>query len=117
MSLAWLMLIVSAASLVSQVVAIIALRHREAVHPAERTAGRGYARTVASRIGLAVMYVTIAALAVAGVQVPGSGGLSPESLIVFTGVQVVWLANSCADVAALRRIHADTAAPTSGGSR
>jgi hypothetical protein len=105
MSLAWLMLIVSAASLASQAAAVIALRHRDAAGPAERTAGRGYARTVASRIGLAVMYTAIAALAVAGIQVPGSGGLSAESLIVFTGVQVVWLANSVADVATLRRIR------------
>lgn len=109
MSLAWLMLIVSAASLASQAVAIILLRHQEAVHPAERTAGRGYVRTVTSRIGLAVVYVTMAALAVGGVQVPGSGGLSPESLIVFTAAQAVWLANSVGDVAALRRIRAESA--------
>lgn len=111
MSLAWLMLIVSATSLAAQVAAVTGLLRREAIHPAERTAGRGYVRTVTSRIGLAVVYVTAAALAVAGIQVPGSGGLSPESLVVFTAVQVVWLANSIGDLAALRRIRDDTTRP------
>lgn len=104
MSLTWLMLAVSAASLALQAAAAHHLVRQQAATATEQIAGGGYVRTVASRVGVACVYVTVAALQACGVRVPGSGGLSPESLLVFSVVQLVWLANSGLDIMLRHRL-------------
>jgi hypothetical protein len=99
-----LMLLVSWTSLVAQAAAMIHLWRQRARTAVEELAGRGYVRTAACRVTAAVVYVTVALLAATGVQVPGAGGLSPEALVVFTGVQGIWLVNSALDIRIRRRL-------------
>lgn len=100
-----LMLLVSCSSLILQAAAMIHLIRQHATYPAERAAGRGYVRTAACRVAAAVLYVLVAALDKAGVQVPGSGGVSAEALVVLTGVQMLWLANSAMDIRLRRKLR------------
>lgn len=99
------MLLVSWTSLVAQAAAMTHLWRQRARSDAEELAGRGYVRTAACRVGAAAVYVTVALLAVIGVQVPGAGGLSPEALVVFTAVQGIWLVNSALDIRVRRRLR------------
>jgi len=100
-----LMLVVSWTSLALQAGAAIHLWRQHARYPAERLAGRGYTRTATCRVAAAAVYVTVATLQAAGVQVPGAGGLSPEALVVFTAVQGIWLVNSAMDIRVRRQLR------------
>ncbi len=100
-----LMLLVSCSSLVLQGAALAHLVRQRATYPAERSAGRGYVRTAACRVAAAVIYVTVAGLDSAGVQVPGGGGVSAEALVVLTAVQLLWLANAALDIRLRRKLR------------
>lgn len=100
-----LMLLVSWTSLVLQAAAMVHLRLQRASHEAERLAGHGYVRTTACRVIAAAAYSAVALLAVLGVRIPGAGTLGPEALIVFTGVQTIWLANSALDIRVRRKLR------------
>jgi hypothetical protein len=99
-----LMLLVSWTSLVLQSAALLHLRRQRASYTAERLAGHGYVRTAACRVLAACIYVTVALLDAAGVQVPGAGTLSPESLVVLTAIQAIWLANTAMDIRVRRKL-------------
>ncbi len=99
------MLLVSCSSLVLQVCAFAHLARQRATYPAEHAAGRGYVRTAACRVAAAAVYVTVAVLDAAGVQVPGGGGVSPEALVVLTSVQLLWLVNSAMDIRLRRKLR------------
>lgn len=99
-----LMLLVSWASLVLQSAALVHLCRQRASYAAEKLAGHGYVRTAACRVLAACIYVTVALLDAAGVQVPGAGTLGPESLIVLTLVQAIWLANTAMDIRVRRQL-------------
>jgi hypothetical protein len=99
-----LMLLVSWTSLVLQAAAALHLWLQRASSTAERLAGHGYVRTAACRVAAAAVYSAVALLAVAGVRIPGAGTLGPEALIVFSGVQMIWLANSALDIRVRRRL-------------
>jgi hypothetical protein len=100
-----LMLLVSWTSLVLQAAAMIHLRRQRAGYDAERLAGNGYVRTAACRVLAACIYVTVALLDAAGVQVPGAGTLGPESLVVLTVVQAIWLCNTAMDIRVRRHLR------------
>ena len=100
-----LMLLVSWTSLVLQAAAMIHLRLQRPTHEAERLAGRGYVRTAACRVLAAAVYSAVALLAVLGVRIPGAGTLGPEALLVFSGVQTIWLANSALDIRVRRKLR------------
>lgn len=114
-----LMLLVSWTSLVLQSAAFLHLRRQRASYAAEGLAGRGYVRTAACRVAAAAVYVTVAVLDASRVQVPGGGGVSAEALVVLTAVQLLWLANSAADIRLRRRLQRTEGAPAAregGGS-
>jgi len=100
-----LMLLVSWTSLVLQAAALGCQRAQRASYRAERIAGRGYVRTAFCRVLAAVIYVTVALLQLAGVQISGAGTLSPEALVVFTTVQIIWITNAGLDVRARRQLR------------
>lgn len=97
--LALAFLAVSVLSLGFQAAALTRLTARRGEAPAERLAAAGYRRTVACRVAVVAVYVTIAA-----VQAAGDGALSAEALAVFTGIQVLWWANSLADIRVRRAL-------------
>lgn len=99
-----LMLLVSWTSLVLQAAAMLHLRRQRASQEAERLAGHGYVRTAACRVLAACVYVTVALLDAVGVQVPGAGTLGPESLVVLTVVQAIWLCNTAMDIRVRHRL-------------
>jgi hypothetical protein len=99
-----LMLLVSWTSLVLQSGALVHLRRQQATYAAEGLAGRGYVRTAACRVLAAAVYSAIALLDIIGVRIPGAGTLSPEALLVFSGVQAIWLVNSALDIRVRRRL-------------
>jgi hypothetical protein len=99
------MLLVSWSSLILQAAALTHLVRQHATYPAEAAAGNGYVRTAACRVAAAALYVTVAVLDAAGVQVPGGGGVSPEALVVLTAVQLLWLGNSAADIRLRRKLR------------
>jgi hypothetical protein len=103
-SLLLLMLLVSSASLLLQGAALILLLHQHPVAGTERLATRGYVRTAACRVADAVVYVTVAAVQMAGARVNG-GDLTPEALVIFSGVQLLWLGNAAADILTRRRLR------------
>lgn len=105
-SLLLLMLLVSWTSLLLQAAAAVHLRRQHASYRAEQLAGRGYIRTAGCRVLAAMIYVTVALLQVTGVHIPGSGGLSPEALVVFCAVQLIWITNSALDIAVRRKLAA-----------
>jgi hypothetical protein len=105
MSLLILMLLVSWSSLTLQAGALFHLLQQRAHYAAEQIAGRGYIRTAACRVAAACIYVTVALMQLAGVRIPGSGGVTPEALVVFTGVQFLWLTNAALDIKARRQLH------------
>lgn len=86
-------LLVSCLSLVFQLLAFIRLALRHARTPVEELVGGGYLRTVACRVLAATIYVVVAAS-----QLAGSGTLSAEALVVFGGIQALWLVNSAMDI-------------------
>lgn len=86
-------LLVSCLSLVFQTLAFVRLATRRARTPTEELVGSGYLRTVGCRVLAATVYV-----AVAGIQLAGAGTLSFEALVVFTGVQLLWIGNSLMDI-------------------
>lgn len=102
--LLWLMVAVSATSLVLQSAALAHMLRQQAASTPERLAGRGYVRTAGCRVAAAGVYVTVALLQVTGVRINGSGGLSPESLVIFSGVQTLWLANAGMDIIVRRKL-------------
>jgi len=99
-----LMLLVSWTSLVLQSGALVHLRRQHASYAAEGLAGRGYVRTAACRVLAAAVYSAVALLDIIGVRIPGAGTLSPEALIVFSGVQAIWLVNSALDIRVRRQL-------------
>lgn len=100
-----LMLLVSWTSLVLQGAAMAHLWWQRAAYAAERLAGHGYVRAAACRVTAAAIYSAIALLDVLGIRVPGAGTLSPEALIVFTAVQMLWLFNTAMDVRVRRKLR------------
>jgi hypothetical protein len=100
-----LMLLVSWTSLVLQAAALAHQIAQRASYRAERIAGHGYVRTAACRVMAAMIYVTVALLQLSGVQINGGGTLSPEALIVFTTVQIIWITNAGLDIRARRQLH------------
>jgi hypothetical protein len=77
---------------------------QRASYSAEKIAGNGYVRTALCRVLAASVYCTVSLLAILGVRVPGGGTLSPEALVVFTGIQAIWLVNSLLDIRARRQL-------------
>ena len=98
------MLLVSWTSLLLQAAAAIHLMRQRASYSAEKIAGRGYVRTVMCRVLASSVYCAVALLAVLGVRVPGGGTLDPEALVVFTGIQGIWLVNSVMDIRVRRQL-------------
>lgn len=103
-----LYLLVSWTSLVLQGAALVHLLRQRAVCRAEQVAGPGYIRTAACRVAAAAIYVTIALLQVAGARIPGSGGVTPEALVVLSAVQVLWLTNAALDIRVRRQLRKDS---------
>jgi hypothetical protein len=97
--LALAFLLVSCLSLAFQLLALSRLAAQRAATPAEELAGRGYLRTVGCRVLAAAVYAAVAA-----VQLAGAGTLSAEALAVFTGVQLLWQANSLMDIRVRRAL-------------
>jgi hypothetical protein len=94
-------LLVSCLSMVSQLLAFGRLAVLRARSRTEEMVSGGYARTVACRVLAATIYVVVAA-----VQLAGDGSLSAEALIVFSCVQVIWIANSLLDIRIRRHLQA-----------
>lgn len=95
-----LAMLVSAISLIIHV-AVLALLWRQKVSgETERVTGKGYVRTAACRVLAATVYVTADAFQLAGARVMG-GDLTPEALLIFTFVQILWTSNAVADVRTL----------------
>jgi len=92
-------LIVSCLSLVLQVLAFVRLAVQQAGTPMVELVAAGYLRTVGCRVLAATIYVVVAA-----VQLAGEGSLTPEALIVFTAVQIIWQLNSLADITVRRKL-------------
>jgi hypothetical protein len=99
-----LMLLASWTSLGLQLAAMIHLRRQRSSYPAEELAGRGYVRTAACRVLAAAVYSAVALLDILGLRIPGAGTLSPEALLVFSGVQAIWLVNSALDIRVRKRL-------------
>ncbi len=99
-----LMLLVSWTSLVLQSGALVHLRRQRATYAAEGLAGHGYVRTAACRVLAAAVYSAIALLDIIGVRIPGAGTLGPEALVVFTGIQTLWLFNTVMDIKVRRQL-------------
>jgi hypothetical protein len=91
-------LLVSCLSLVAQVLAFARLAIQRARTATEEMVSAGYLRTAACRVLAATVYVVVAAI-----QLAGDGALSAEALIVFTGVQAIWITNSVLDIR-IRRV-------------
>jgi hypothetical protein len=100
-----LMLLVSWTSLLLQGAALIHLVRQRASYAAEQLAGNGYVRTAACRVAAACIYVTVALLDACHVQVPGSGGVTAEALVVLSAVQFIWLVNSALDIKVRRQLR------------
>jgi secreted trypsin-like serine protease len=100
-----LMLLVSWTSLVLQGLALTHQVRQRPAAGAERLAGRGYIRTAACRVAAATVYVVVALLQVAGVRINGSGGLTPEALVIFSAVQMLWLSNAALDIAVRHKLR------------
>lgn len=98
--LALLFLLVSCLSLAFQVLAFARLLAQRAATPVEKLVGGGYVRTAACRVLAASVYVTVAA-----VQLAGAGTLTAEALVVFSCVQLLWWLNSLADISIRRRLN------------
>ena len=92
-------LLVSCVSFVFQVLAFIRMVGRRAHTPTEDLVAGGYLRTIACRVLAATIYVVVAA-----VQLAGAGTLSFEALVVYAVVQLIWQANSLADIRIRRRL-------------
>lgn len=103
--LALLMLMVSWTSLMLQGATALHMRRQRASYAAERIAGHGYARTAACRVIAAGAYFAAALLDVLGIRVPGAGVLGPEALVIFSGVQMLWIVNSALDIRARRQLR------------
>ena len=99
------MLAVSLGSLALQATALTHLLRQRASYRAERLAGRGMIRAAATRTALAFIYTTSAALALAGVRIPGAGSLGPEALIILIAAQSAWLYNAVMDVRIRHRLR------------
>jgi hypothetical protein len=102
-----LMLLVSWTSLLLQSGALVHLhlQQRRPTYAAECLVGRGYVRTAACRVLAAAVYSSVALLAVLRVRIPGAGTLGPEALLVFSGVQGIWLVNSALDIQVRRQLR------------
>lgn len=93
-----LFLLVSCLSLVFQVLAFARLASH-ARTPAGELIRSGHLRTVACRVLAATVYVAVAA-----VQLAGSGTLSAEALLVFGAIQGLWVTNSLLDIRTRREL-------------
>jgi hypothetical protein len=100
-SLLLLMLLVSWTSLILQSFAFVHLLGRRSTYDAEKVVGRGYVRTAACRVLAASVYVTVALLQLAGVT---AHGLTRETVVIFTFIQILWLTNACADISIRRKL-------------
>jgi hypothetical protein len=98
-SLELVFLLVSCLSLMLQVLSYVRLVAQRARNDAEEIAGGGYTRTVLCRVLAATVYVVVAA-----VQLAGDGSLTPEALIVFSSIQVLWQLNSLQDIRVKRQL-------------
>jgi hypothetical protein len=98
-------LLVSCVSFVLQVLAFIRLVARRAHTATEELVSGGYLRTVACRILAATTYVVVAAI-----QLAGDGTLTFEALVVWIGLQILWLLNSLGDIR-IRRSLSPTERP------
>jgi hypothetical protein len=91
-------LFVSCISFTQHTLAVIRLTRGRAESAAEKLVNSGYVRTVACRVAAAATYIVVAAL-----QLAGTANLT-ETTLVFTCVQVLWMANSRGDVRTSARI-------------
>lgn len=115
-ALTLLMLLVSWTSLLLQGAALAHLMRQRAACRAERLAGGGYVRTAASRVAAACVYVAVAVLQATGTHIPGSGGVTPEALVVLSAVQLLWIVNSALDVRVRRRLRQQDEGSDHGGA-
>lgn len=99
------MLAVSCCSLTLQATALAHLLRQQAGYRAERLAGHGMTRAAATRTALASIYTASAALALAGVRIPGAGVLGPEALVILIAAQSAWLYNAAMDVRIRHRLR------------
>jgi hypothetical protein len=99
-SLVLLFLLVSCLNFGLQLMAFVYLVRRESGSRAERLAGRGYVRTVLCRVIASMTYVAVAASQLSGAEKVGA-----EALLVFVGIQGMWLFNSALDVISRRRME------------
>lgn len=117
-SLVLLMLLVSCTALLLQTLAMVHLIRQRASYKAEELAARSYVRTVACRVMQACIYVAVASLQAADVHVLGIGGVGPETLVILSGVQLMWLVNSALDISTRRHLRAgDPQTVTHGQAR
>ncbi len=91
-------LLVSWTSLILQSIAMISQMLKHSSSEAERIVERGYVRTAACRVVAATVYATASLLQTLGVPIPYAGVLTPEALIIFTAVQLLWWYNAGMDV-------------------
>lgn len=114
MFLTWAAVAVSGPALLFHAAAVTHhMQQNRAVPAAEKITGGGYARTAGWRAVIALAYLTVAACQAAGVR-PG-GGLSAESLIIFTVTQVTGLVNSGLDIPLRDRAARASRGPHAGG--
>lgn len=99
-----LMLLVSLTSLILQTVALANQLLERSRSETENIVRRGFVRTAGCRMLTASVYFSAALLQTIGVPIPGSGGLTPEALVIFTGAQLVWWYNAAMDLHARRKL-------------
>lgn len=109
-----LTLLVSWTSLLLHSAALVHLQRQRASCHTERLAGHGYVRTAACRVTAASVYSAVALLDVLGVRIPGAGVLGPEALMMFTGVQGLWLFNTGMDIWIRHRLQREKPGPGGG---
>lgn len=102
-------LLVSCLSLVFQVLAFVRVALRRARTPVEELVGGGYLRTIGCRVLAATVYTVVA-----GIQFAGAGTLTFEALVVFTGVQLLWISNSLLDIRIRRHLSQARRVPDAG---
>lgn len=100
LNLVLVFLLVSCLNFGLQLTAFAYLVRRESRSGAERLAARGYVRTVLCRVIASMTYVAVAAT-----QISGAAKVGPEALLVFVGIQGMWLFNSALDVVSRRRME------------
>lgn len=109
-----LYLLVSWTSLTLHSAALVHLLRQRAGYRAEELAGHGYVRTAASRVAVAMFYVTLAVIQAGGAHI--FGVLTGEALVALTVNQSVWLANAGLDIRLRRKLRSEPDSPPIGGS-